>query len=437
MDNADNAEKKVVDNAEKKRQPRKGVRESKTKLPEDDDSEKKDDSKTGPSKSGKYEFEEFDSQEEVLTLILNSWDLVNSKERLNGGKAQASMEPASGLTVQPVVQVQEPQKAEKKRGFFGGGKKQSKSSSAAGGYTAPQEGAEEASKAAHAPQNDIKQFHVPETFDEMVRLNAAMTSANLQYIGIMLDHFDGLVRDTCQLGQLQEQTDILAMRICKECKAGQYKLSEFKICVLASMRSLIPATWDTKHEKAWVWLADSIEAMIKDSLPLPPKYERPVRRFLNEDMNNKEMRDMGLRAWYRLFKKNDQVEILFKQSNERLKFIAEQALLYCQKIYKDPAGVNTEIQELGTKHIMWRVKPTYFQAFVQCLDEEIRELTDDVNVINGINWSLTVVATIMARTVENGSTPLLMAALSNDVKGLKAVLAEIPRGVRGRAMLYA
>jgi len=44
---------------------------------------------------------------------------------------------------------------------------------------------------------------------------------------------------------------------------------------------------------------------------------------------------------------------------------------------------------------------------------------------------------IMARTVEEGSTPLLVAALDNNVKKLKGELQKQPRGKRGESILQA
>jgi len=64
-------------------------------------------------------------------------------------------------------------------------------------------------------------------------------------------------------------------------------------------------------------------------------------------------------------------------------------------------------------------------------------MCDDPMVVDGMNWSLTIIACILSRGVEAGSTPLLMAALNNNVKQLKGEMAAIPRGQRGMAMLIA
>merc|ERR1719437_274897 len=118
-----------------------------------------------------------------------------------------------------------------------------------------------------------KKFDMPETFNEMVKLNAAMTGANVTYINIVLDEFGNIVRDVCKNGELQEQTDILAMRIAKDV-TDAFKTSEFKVCMLASMRSFIPAIWDTRNEQAWLWLWESIDVQLKESLQQPKKYEK-------------------------------------------------------------------------------------------------------------------------------------------------------------------
>jgi len=317
----------------------------------------------------------------------------------------------------------------KSSSWFSWGKK-AECENTKGGYNA------EASTEAKGAAKQEKQFDIPETFAEMARLNAAMTGANVGYIDIMLDEFDNLVTDTCRMGQLQEQTDILAMRIAKDVK-GVIKTSEFKVCMLAAMRSLIPKRWDTMHEKAWAWIWDSIDTQLKLSLALPSKYEGPVNRFISE-MDPTTMGDIGLKVWLRMFVKEPAVENVFKQSNERLKWIAIQAMLYSAAIYRDPTSMNVQMQQLGLKHIMFRVNPAYFALFVECIDEELKERVEcDENTINGINWSLTVIACILARTVEAGSTPLLIAALNNNVKALKYELSIQQRGKRGMAMLSA
>jgi len=374
----------------------------------------------------------FDSQEAVLALISDSWEEVSKK-----GKVEAKStfdQEGDNASEQQATKNESGSKKKSSGGWFSFGRGKNDN-----GYnSASKEGAEH-DKSMSLKNNNAKgdkQFIIPQTFTEMVRLNAAMTSANIQYINIMLDEFGTLVRDTCRLGELQEQTDILAMRIAKDVK-GVIKTSEFKVCMLASMRSLIPKRWDRQHEKAWLWLWDSIDTQLKLAMPLPAKYEVSVKRWINDEQDLKSLGDIGLKVWFRMFAKEPSAENVFKQSNERLKWIAVQALNSAVNIYANPTAVNTQMQALGLKHIMFRVKPHLFALFVACIDEELREMGTDKNVADGINWSLTVVACILARAVADGSTPILIAALTNDVKTLKAELAGTARKERGFLCLNA
>jgi hemoglobin-like flavoprotein len=373
----------------------------------------------------------FDSQEAVLELIGDCWEEV-SKKGFQEKKEDGQEDDYNNAAMAKKEAEAKKAAANKSSSWFSFGKNKS-----TGGYGGDHKGAEESDNG--KPKTNAsgeKQFDIPQTFTEMVRLNAAMTSANIQYINIMLDEFGSLVRDTVRLGELQEQTDILAMRIAKDVK-GVIKTEEFKVCMLASMRSLIPKRWDLKHEKAWCWLWDSINTQLKLALPLPAKYEVPVARWVQDENDDKTLGDIGLKVWFRMFEKEPTVENVFKQSNERLKWIAIQAMIYSAQIYANPTEMNNQMQALGLKHIMFRVNPRYFALFVACIDEEIRSMGVDENICNGMNWSLTVIACILARSVEAGSTPLLMAALSNNVKALKAELAGTARGKRGMSMLSA
>jgi len=330
--------------------------------------------------------------------------------------------------VQNRARTNQTQEKKKRGGFFA---RFGKNQNSEGGANESEESRDGNQKAGTGE----KTFDMPETFNEMVKLNAAMTGANITYINIVLDEFANIVRDVCKFGQLQEQTDILAMRISKDVKDA-FKTSEFKICMLASMRSFIPAMWDTRHEKAWLWLWESIDVQLKDSLKLPRKYEKPVANWVSE-LEREERRSISMAIWKRMFSIDPEAERVFKQSNERLMFIVEKAFEFSAKIYQNPSETREYIQGLGLRHIMFGAKPKNFQIFVGCMKDELTERGIDEIVINGVDWSVSVIASTMARTVEQGSTPILMAALSNNAKELKKCLASQPRGNRAKAMLNA
>jgi len=138
-----------------------------------------------------------------------------------------------------------------------------------------------------------------------------------------------------------------------------------------------------------------------------------------------------------MFQSDPETERVFNQSNERLMFIVEKALEFSGTIYQEPTRMNQAIGALGLRHIMFGAKPENFQLFCQMMEEELNSRQVDPVVVAGVIWSLKVIACIMARTVEEGSTPILVAALANKPKKLKEVLQQQPRGTRSKAMLSA
>eukprot|EP00929_Paragymnodinium_shiwhaense_P010834 TRINITY_DN11581_c1_g1_i1.p1 TRINITY_DN11581_c1_g1~~TRINITY_DN11581_c1_g1_i1.p1 ORF type:complete len:419 (-),score=108.48 TRINITY_DN11581_c1_g1_i1:408-1595(-) len=387
---------------------------------------------------------DFANQEEVVRIIAESWAAVNKRapdgapgqEEQSQGQGQGQGQSGGYGQQSPAASKKKEEKKSSGWSFWG----KSSSSNASKGKENTAGNAQEEETNYQQKKNNGKSFDIPETFTDMVKLNAAMTGANMTYIDIMLDSFDGIVNDIVKTGQLAEQTDILAMRIAKDVVVtggSSVKISEFKVCLLASMRSLRGSLWDTKHEKAWNWLWESVAAALTESLPLPARYEKPVKRFLMEQCEMKDLREIGMQAWYRMFAIDAAAEGFFKQSNERLIFIAVSAMQFTVKIFAEPTSMHTQMIDLGLKHIMHKVEPKYFPMFIDCLVEEIKTRTDEENVINGIRWGLMVIGSIMGRTVEEGSTPLLMAALDNNVVALKAELGKQARGKRADAMLYA
>jgi len=388
---------------------------------------------------------DFADQAEVLKIIEESWEAVNKTSEDLAAEAAAANTTDNGFEDFKKKQNQQQKKEEKaaaqKKGWFSGwgSSKENKSgNTSTGGSTAKEQ--DSFQQDIKTNSNGQKQFDIPETFTDMVKLNAAMTGANMTFINIMLDSFHGIVVDIVKTGQLAEQTDILAMRIAKDVEVGRgqsVKISEFKVCLLASLRSLRGALWDTKHEKAWNWLWESVAAALTSSLPLPLKYEKPVKRYLTEACEMKDLRDIAMNSWYRMFEVDAKAESFFKQSNERLIFIGVSALQFTVKIFEEPSSMHTKMIDLGLKHIMNKVEPKYFPMFIDCMTEELKSRTDEEVIVQGVRWGLMVIGSIMARTVEEGSTPLLMAALDNNVRLLKGELAKQPRGTRGQSILQA
>ena len=65
------------------------------------------------------------------------------------------------------------------------------------------------------------------------------------------------------------------LRISKVAK-GQVNFNEYKSCMLASLRSLLPKDWSTGHEVAWSWLWENVERLLQKNMGNPPKWEKAL-----------------------------------------------------------------------------------------------------------------------------------------------------------------
>jgi hemoglobin-like flavoprotein len=250
----------------------------------------------------------------------------------------------------------------------------------------------------------------------------------------MLREFGSIVSDVIELGELQEQTDFLALIIRKEVQ-GQYRTSQFKVCLLASLAALIPNMWNAKFDHAWSWLWDSIEAQLTVSLKTTAQHEKFILKYVPR-LGENDYDYLGNVVWKRMFEKVPQAELQFKQSFAIFIRIATLALKLCPKVYEEPARTKAEIERIGLQHIMHRVKPEWMQMFAQLLGEEAKYHSKEDAVAEAVSWTLLVIASLMGRIVVQGSNPVLLAALTNDVKGLKTALGSIPRGTRTKAALH-
>merc|ERR1719440_1816043 len=91
--------------------------------------------------------------------------------------------------------------------------------------------------------------------------------------------FDNMVRNVANSARLAEECDVLALRISKVVK-GAVNLSEYKSCMLASLRSLLPKDWDSGHEVAWTWLWDNVERLVKKNEGLLGVWEKALSKLL-------------------------------------------------------------------------------------------------------------------------------------------------------------
>ncbi|CAK9002318.1 unnamed protein product [Durusdinium trenchii] len=119
----------------------------------------------------------------------------------------------------------------------------------------------------------------------------------------------------------------------------------------------------------------------------------------------------------------------------RLAFIVGKALDFSARLFDEPALMVDEMTQLGLKHIMFQAQSQFFQPWVSALMAEIQQITADEEVVQGMNYALCVIGSIIAQAVETGSTPVLQAIVNDDVKALKSALRATPRAERAEAVL--
>jgi hypothetical protein len=279
------------------------------------------------------------------------------------------------------------------------------------------------------------QMQIPDTFEGMVRFNAGMTGANMQFIEVMLRSFPTLVNDVCMMGTLEEQTDFIAMELRKEV-TGDFQLASFKTSLFSSLAALIPRMWNSKTEQAWGWFWDSVETQLKESMNFAAVHEKVVVSYI-KGLKKSDFDLLGSLLWQKLFAKEKEAELQHKQPTATFVRIATLALQFCASIFEDPTRMRAEIQQHALKHILHQVEIRLFAVFTEMMEVEIREHSKDESVTAGVFWALSIIASLMARTMKQVSNPVLVAAVKGDVNGLKTALKAVPRGERFHSLLYA
>merc|ERR1719333_837735 len=96
----------------------------------------------------------------------------------------------------------------------------------------------------------------------------------------VLDCFDNIVVNVANSARLQQECSILSLRIAKT-GSGIINFAQYKSCMLASLRSLLPKDWDSAHEVAWSWLWENVERLILKVHGQPPVWEKALSKIVN------------------------------------------------------------------------------------------------------------------------------------------------------------
>jgi len=305
--------------------------------------------------------------------------------------------------------------------MFGAGADKAEEHAGAAGETGGEEGTK-----------DMRNTSIPTTFDEMFMFNSAvMGFGNATWMNEILASFDTIVRNVANSYRLQEECDVLSLRMAKY--KGTITLPQFKAVMLASLRSLCK-DWGSLHEVSWSWLWDNVERMIKALMGKPQGQQRALTAFF-ASLGERELGIVRREVYTKFFAIAPAGQDYFKQSTTRLYFIADKLVQMTLDMYKEPKRMVEDISALGLRHVGYGIPTDLFGPFVTACVQVVRMLSDDDAAEEAFRWSLSLISRILTRVINEGSTIVMKAINANSAKQVKKAVGCAPRGKRTLWML--
>jgi len=339
-----------------------------------------------------------------------------------GGGSGSAEEQAAGAGKGLEAAAAEKKRRKTTKSWFGG----SKASSG-------KEGAADASEVAGSGDKaDFQNTSVPTTYDEMFLFNSAvMGFGNHIWMNEVLASFDTIVTNVSNSYRLQEECDVLSLRLAKY--KGNINLPEYKAVMLASLRSLCK-DWGSLHEVSWSWLWENVERMLRALMGKPAAQERALAALYGS-LDESALMVIRKEVYQKFFALAPAGQDFFKQSTTRLYFIADKLVAMTLDMYKEPKRMVEDISALGLRHVGYGIPTDLFGPFVTGCVQVIRMLTDDDAAEEAFRWSLSLISRMLTRVINEGSTIVMKAINVNSSKMLKKAVACAPRGKRALWML--
>jgi len=278
---------------------------------------------------------------------------------------------------------------------------------------------------------------IPTTYTEMFKFNAAVMGFSLEghaWMFEVLDAFDNIVTNVAHRNRLNEECDFLALRIAKVAQAKDVELPEYKSCMLAALRSLLPKQWSTEHEVAWTWLWEVVQGQLVLLLPKVRKLHQALARFFGS-LDEHALTEMKKATYVAVFEAAPATQDFFKQSYTRLHYIAGRIMEMTTSLYEDPVKMGDDLSALGLRHVAYNVPTDLFMPLIQEYLSVVQSATEDPDVVEAYSVSLGLLARILIRTVAEGSTIVMQAINRNSESQLRRAVRLAPRGSRATCML--
>jgi hemoglobin-like flavoprotein len=281
--------------------------------------------------------------------------------------------------------------------------------------------------------NNMRNTAVPTSYREMFMFNAAvMGYGRSQWMHEVLSSFDAIVTNVSNSYRLQEECDILSLRIAKY--KGTVNLGEYKAVMLASLRSLVPKGWNSEHEVAWTWLWENVERLLRAMQGKPLLQEKALEKCWG-GLDDTQQAQVRREVYSKFFALAPAGQDYFKQSTTRLHFIADRITAMTLEIYKEPKKMVEDISALGLRHVGYGIPTELFSPFVTACCIVVRGLTDDDVAEEAFRWSLNLISRVLTRVITEGSTIVMKAINQNSGRQLRKAVSCAPRGKRAMWML--
>jgi len=205
--------------------------------------------------------------------------------------------------------------------------------------------------------------------------------------------------------------------------------------MLASLRSLLAKEWSSLHEVSWSWLWDNVERLVQVNLATPRPYEAALTKLV-ASIDADTLYKLRAEIYSKFFLAAPAGEDYFKQSNTYLHVIADKVIAMTLDMYRDPIRSVDDISALGLRHVGYAIPTELFGPFVTACVEVVQMQAGATEmVVEAFRWSLGLVASMLVRTIIEGSTIVMKAINSNNRRAIRRAISCAPRGVRAGWML--
>lgn len=280
---------------------------------------------------------------------------------------------------------------------------------------------------------NLDNLAAPSTFREMFLFHAAMRGFGAHgWMNEILACFDVIVRSVANTSRLQDECDFLSLRLVAY--TDSIRLLDFRVVMLASLRSLLSTDWSAEHEVSWCWLWENVQRMLQAQMS-KCEVQRLALDRLSQILDDTKRATLCQELYVKYFVLAPAGEDFFKQSTTRLHFIAASGIGLVFKLNKEPQGTVEEISAIGLRHVGYGVPTELFSPFVTAFAAALRTIVEDDAVLDAFRWSLSLISRILVRMVTEGSTAVTKAINANSVEKLRRALRSAPRGERTRWVL--